>query len=231
MEAGLLGENIIFCIQARVKSSRLPAKIFFDFYGEKIINRIISICLNCTSSSNIYILTGSKELNQVIEDAVSHRNINIIYGDENNVYQRFKKFIKNSPLKFKYFFRITSDNYLIQPQTLKIMANEMMNSNYVYSYIKPLSHFSGELILRDFFLNYNPSEINTSIKDHVTIGIRNNNNLNIKSYENNFLDIDHNLNITLDTIDDFLILKKIEKLKLCNNVDCLDDIRKIKKII
>ena len=93
MEAGLLGENIIFCIQARVKSSRLPAKIFFDFYGEKIINRIISICLNCTSSSNIYILTGSKELNQVIEDAVSHRNINIIYGDENNVYQRFKKFI------------------------------------------------------------------------------------------------------------------------------------------
>tara|TARA_B100001059_G_scaffold235561_1_gene281629 strand:- start:4320 stop:5015 length:696 start_codon:yes stop_codon:yes gene_type:complete len=231
MEAGLLGENIIFCIQARVKSSRLPAKIFFDFYGEKIISRIISICLNCTASSNIFILTGSKELNQIIEDAISDHNVNIVYGDEENVYERFKNFIKNSPLKFEYFFRITSDNYLIQPQTLKNMAKDMINSNYVYSYIKPLSHFSGELISRDFFLNYSPSEINNSIKDHVTIEIRNNINYNIKSYENNFLGIDHNLNITLDTINDFLFMKKIEKLKLCYDVDCLNDIRKIRKII
>ena len=105
MVAGLLGDEIIFCIQARVKSNRLPAKIFFDFYGEKIINRIISICLKCTNSSNIFILTGSKENNSIIENETSLSGVKVFYGSENDLYSRYKDFISNISPNCKYFFR------------------------------------------------------------------------------------------------------------------------------
>lgn len=229
MEVGLLGDKVIFCIQARVKSNRLPGKIFFDFYGEKIINRIISICLKCTNPSNIFILTGSKENNSIIEDATSLSGIKVVYGSENDLYRRYKDFVSNTTQNCKYFFRITSDNYLIQPDILKAMANDLINSDVSYSFVKPLSHFAGELISRDFFLQYNPDMITPSIQEHVTTDIRSSKNIKIKSYDSDFMDINHNLNITIDDIDDFIMMKKIEKLNLCKNVDCISDINQLKK--
>ena len=59
-------DDFIICIQARINSTRLPGKIFFSFFGESIINRIIRISKNITSPQNIHILSGSKKFNGVL---------------------------------------------------------------------------------------------------------------------------------------------------------------------
>ena len=48
--------NLKIFIQARVNSKRLPGKIFFTFFNELIIVRIIRIAKEISPNKNIYLL-------------------------------------------------------------------------------------------------------------------------------------------------------------------------------
>jgi len=217
-------------IQARVYSSRLPGKIFFNFFEESVIERIIRITKMISDNKNIYLLTGSKKDNLVLKKITKRHKINFFCGDEKNVLKRYCDLIFSKKLVNANILRITSDNYLIQPKILKKMIKSFYKGEFQYSYIKPLSHFSGEIVSAKLLvLNYKnlPSE---KSKEHVTWAIRSNPKIKKKIHSSNFCNLNHSKKICLDTISDLVFLKKIESLypKL-KNLNCINEIKKIQK--
>ena len=84
-------------IQARVNSTRLPGKIFFTFFNDTILDRIIKICKKINNNEDIYILTGSKTSNKKIENIAIKNKVKIFYGNEKMCILD----IKSLPLKIK----------------------------------------------------------------------------------------------------------------------------------
>ena len=205
-------------IQARVNSTRLPGKIFFTFFNDTILDRIIKICKKINNNEDIYILTGSKTSNKKIENIAIKNKVKIFYGNEKNVYSRYKKFaIKNK--NYKYLIRVTADNYLIQPKIILDLIKKIKNNDFEYLFIKPLSHYGGEIISTKLFSKF--KKISKMAKEHVTWDFRKNKNVKKFSFEENYLGLNHSKSLTLDTLEDFNLLKKLEKkypnLKKLNN--------------
>ena len=92
---GLVKDDFIICIQARMNSTRLPGKIFLSFFGESIINRVIRISKNITSPKNIHILSGSEKFNGALSAVAKKNKVKVFYNSEHNVYLRFKIFLSN----------------------------------------------------------------------------------------------------------------------------------------
>ena len=221
-------KKIIVVIQARVMSERLKGKVFFNFFSETVIDRIIRIIKKTSFEKEIAIVSGNIEINSVFyEYALKHR-IKIYFGSELNVLKRFKDFIKVYNYKKNFILRITSDNYLIQPYILNKLVKLGVDGDYDYTYIKPLSHYAGELIKADVLLNEKIK--NKEVENHVTIGIRNNKNLKKLALERYFCGIDHKKYFTLDTILDLYKLRMLEfKFPELRKLNCLECIKKIQK--
>jgi hypothetical protein len=219
-------KDLILCIQARLGSTRLPAKIFFSFFGELIINRIIRISKKIIIKKKIYILSGSKKLNKELSIIAKKNKIKIFFGSETNVHLRFKNFLSNLKKKPKYIIRITSDNYLAHPMVIKKMIKFCETKKFDYCYIDPLSHYSGEIIKSSLFFKKKPS---LKAKEHVTWDFRHAKDIKIISYPEGFLGIDHKRSITLDSLDDFKTLIKLEhKYPNLKKINCIEEIKKIK---
>ena len=123
---------------------------------------------------------------------------------------------------------MTADNYLMQPKIIKRMLKDLNYKDYDYAYVDPLSHYAGELVKSNLFFKF--KKISKLSKEHVTWDYRSNKKTNVKKYENTFLGINHKNSITLDNINNLILMKYLEKkyLKL-KKIDCLDELKKIKQ--
>ena len=226
----MVSKKFFLLIQARIKSSRLPGKVLFNFFNKTIFERILDIGINIVGNKkDVHVLLGEKEDCLILADICKLYNISYNFckpGKEYSPYLRFKDFVKKNRKKIDFFIRITSDNYLIQPKILKHMINDFKKNNYDYSYIKPLSHFSGEIVKTETFLNI--KKLNANVIEHVTYSIRNNKHLKIKSYNKNFYNLNHTKKIALDNKEDLIFMKKLEK-KYPNlkKLNCLKTLKKI----
>ena len=63
-------KNYKIFIQARIRSSRLPGKILFNFFGEKVIDRVIRVTKKVNSTRNIFLLTGNKGDISILKDVM-----------------------------------------------------------------------------------------------------------------------------------------------------------------
>ena len=231
-EVGLPGsKKCAILIQARLNSSRLPAKILFKFFNDTIIERITKIAKKSLDHRDVFIISGNQKKNKILSNISNNNKVGIYFGNENNVFQRFKKFL-NSKLgkKYKYIYRVTSDNYLIQPKIIKKMINDAVKKNIDYSYIDPLSHYAGEIVSRKLFMK--KGKISEMAKEHVTWDFRRDKKISILKYPKYFLNLDHSKSLTLDTIKDLILMKKIElKFQGLRKIDNYNYFRKIQKKI
>lgn len=224
----MVKKKVIVAIQARVMSERLKGKVFFNFFGEAIIDRVIKIIKKTSFEKEIAILSGNLEINEIFRKYSNKYGIQIYFGSELNVLKRFKDFIKDNNYKKNFILRITSDNYLIQPHILNKIVQLGVDGNYDYTYIRPLSHYAGELIKAEVLLNEKIK--NKEIQNHVTIGIRDNKNLKKLALNKYFCGIDHEKYFTLDTVLDLYKLRILEfKFPGLRKLNCLECLKKIQK--
>ena len=221
-------------IQCRIKSGRLPGKALHTFFGQTIIERVIDAAKKVKFNRKIYLVTGCKKNNILLRNIANKKKIKIFFGDESNVLKRFKNAIKKFKINnHEYILRITADNYLVQPSILNNIISKVLNKRnrkiYDYASILPLSHYSGELFSVRSFLKKIFKEKNTiNSKEHVTYNYRKNRKIITLNFPYNFMNLNHKIKITLDTIDDLIFLKKIEKsFKKLRNINCINTIKKI----
>ena len=229
MEVGLPGnKKCVILIQARINSTRLPGKILFNFFNDTIIERIIKIAKKTANHKDIFIISGDKKKNNILLNLAKKNNIRIYFGNETNVFLRFKKFLKtNYAKKYEYVYRITADNYLVQPKIIKKMINDAKNKKKDYGFVKPLSHYAGEIISKKLF--FKRSIISKHAKEHVTWDFRKNKKINSLQYSKKFMNLNHEKSVTLDTIKDLINMKifenKFKGLKSSDNYKYLKKIQ------
>ena len=68
-------ETHIF-IQARIRSSRLPGKILFNFFNETVIERIIRVSKKVLDKKYIHVLTGNKSNTDILHNICKKHKIN-----------------------------------------------------------------------------------------------------------------------------------------------------------
>lgn len=221
-------DKVFICIQARLSSTRLKGKILFNFFDKTIIDRIIEIAKNIKLKKKIIILSGNYRKNFLLKEYAKKNKVEIFFGNENNVLNRFQKYIRNHNLKNSFILRLTSDNYLAQPRIIERVIIEGLKKNYDYSYIKPLSHFAGELVKGSILLNEKGNL--ESVRDHVTIRIRKNKKMKKLILNKYFMKIDHSRYFTLDTLEDLRVMKTLEKkYPSLKKIDCLKTLQLIQK--
>ena len=117
---------------------------------------------------------------------------------------------------------------MIQPRILDQLVKKAVKGKFDYAYIKPLSHYSGELIKAQKILDEN--DASNDVKNHVTIKIRKNKKIKKLALDKNFFGIDHTKYFTLDTMDDLIKMKKLEfNHKELKKLDCINAIKNIQK--
>lgn len=201
---------MLVILQGRARSTRLPAKGFFTFFGQTIWERMCDIANEITFAEKVVFATGDRAENCLMKPLVGSKGVEFYAGSEENVLERFCGVIRLHPCE--YVVRITCDNYLVQPDLIEDLYRLVRRNNADYGYISPLSHYCGEVIKSKLLLDIaeagTPSKMSS---EHVTWDIRNGSNSKIVSLGEGYRNLNHSDSLTLDSVDDFFKMKYLEK--------------------
>lgn len=221
---------MIVVMQGRVRSTRLPGKGFFTFFGQTIWERMCDIALEIRGAREVVFATGDLPENHLIRPLVEAKGVRFFAGSEDDVLDRFCGAIEGTCSE--YVIRITCDNYLIQPDVIEGLAAETAAAGADYGYIEPLSHFSGEVIRANVLQETcSRGDYSDLAREHVTWDIRGSGQTRKFSLPADYLGLDHARSPTLDTIDDLITMKNLELTEpSLRAVRCLDAVRRFSTV-
>jgi spore coat polysaccharide biosynthesis protein SpsF len=220
---------MLVILQGRLRSTRLPCKGFFNFFGQTILERMCDIAKELSCSSEVVFATGDLRENYLAKPIVENKGVRFYAGSEENVLKRFYDVALTS--EAKYIIRITCDNYLVQPEVIEGLLKATAEENADYGFISPLSHFSGEVVKREILLKqWESGCASDEALEHVTWDIRKDASLKHVTLPSNFKGIDHSQRITLDTVDDFIFMKELEaEYPELSKLRCIEVLKKLQK--
>ena len=222
MEVGMFDSSVGFIIQARMASTRLPAKVLMPlpFLSKKTLLDHIIDTLN-PLGAKVIVATSNEPSSDPIASFCEERAIECFRGDENNVLSRFMAI--QEKYQFHYIFRFTADNPLIDTHTLGFFFRNVVEDGLDYAYSKgmPLGmnfeFFRGETLVASSAYANVPSDY-----EHVTPAIRR--NAVFKTKEIRLEDLEE-LRMTIDTVSDYALMSMLFQLKLETNLEGLSLIK------
>ena len=201
-------------IQARMNSSRLPGKVLLDLNGKSVLERVVDR-VSCSKMIDEIVVATSSSLNDTkISKFCKSRKISYIKGSEDDVLSRFYNAAKL--FKITNIIRITADcpmiDYTIIDKAIKIFASKEFDyvSNchirkvpvgldiqvFPTKILERIEKIAKEQVYREHVSNY------IYEKSNYRLGVFNSNLI-----KNDF----SNLRITLDTIGDYNLIRKLIK--------------------
>ena len=188
-------------IQARVNSSRLPAKIMLDLAGKTLLERVYDTVSASKKINQVIIATSNEKSDDIVARKLDNLNIKYFRGDLNNVLKRFYDASQKYPAK--NIIRITADNPLMDSKIIDNLilhyessaSDYSMFSNAIYGLSAEV--FSCDVLKKAYINAHDDYE-----REHVTPYIRDN-------FETNIIDISETykkpqLSVTVDTLDDYI---------------------------
>lgn len=211
----------ITILQARMTSTRLPAKVVLPIAGFPMsllcAKRVISKDLD------FVLATSSDPTDNILENLFKKNNIESYRGDLKNVLERFVNIINDKHYKDNdVVIRLTADNPVVDKYFLMEMKEIYEKNNLDYFSAEPeilkdvnwpkglSAEFIRAGLLRE---SYYSDKTNMNI-EHVTYGIRNKLD-KIESF-NNYKKLDksyNNISVGVDDIRDYIRVESI----FCNN--------------
>lgn len=222
--------KVVCLVQARVGSTRLPGKILKEICGKTILHHEIDRLKKCKEIDEIVIATTDKEDDDKIVNEAKKLSVKYFRGSENDVLSRFYYAAKENNADI--IVRVTSDCPCIDFEILDKMLI-YFKDKYKEKQIDYLSNTINRTYPRGYdieiftFSALEKSYINAEKeyeREHVTPYIYDKTNNFLKlSFENK--DDYSNYRVTLDTIEDFIVIKNIfENLYYKNPYFKLNDV-------
>ncbi len=215
-------------IQARLGSTRLPNKMILPFYNEMGILELILLRLAKLTSIPIIVATTTSKRDDEIEKIALKHNMNCFRGNENNVLDRFIQ----AATKFELdkVIRICADNPFLDLPALKSLINHYSNKQVDYCAFytrdgKPTiqTHFGfwAEGVSVKALKQIEKNTKDPLYLEHVTNYIySNSDDFSIhKELIPKTVDSTDYLRLTLDTEEDFNLLKEIYAYFLQNDLE------------
>ena len=203
--------KIVAIIQARIGSTRLPAKILMDLEGKPVLQHIIER-VKASKVDDIIVATTTNAEDDVVENFCKENSILIFRGDEQNVLMRFYECAKVHYADV--IVRVTADDPFKDPNVINEVIDILTDRKYDYvsNTINPT--FPEGIDIEVFTMKtlvkaYREAALHSE-KEHVTPYIWKNidifNCYNLEYAEN----LSH-LRWTLDTPNDFRFVQEIYK--------------------
>jgi spore coat polysaccharide biosynthesis protein SpsF len=127
----MIENNIIAIIQARLGSSRLPAKVLLNLKGKSVIRHVAERTMASNLINKTYVATTILDDDLKIVEECSKNGINVFCGSENDVLDRYYQLSKL--LKPKHIVRITADCPLIDPGVIDFVIKEHIKEDADYT--------------------------------------------------------------------------------------------------
>jgi len=205
-------------IQARLSSSRLPAKVLLELNGQSILKYLIRSCL--LTNLPVYLLTSSKKEDDLIIDEIENeKNIaGVFRGSIVNVRSRYMHLAEKYNLKS--IIRVTADNPFTDTSLFEKFIQKMKTSDCDYITGNPklvLEGMNSEYFTVEALRNSISCSSEGNDVEHVTPWIKKNQKISFvdPDYQINdwvkFKEIVHKKTITIDTLDEYVNSRKILK--------------------
>lgn len=219
--------NTGIIIQARTGSTRLPGKMTLPFYNElTVLDLILKRFKNTINVPEIVVATTINSNDDAIVNICSNNAINVFRGSENNVLQRFIDC--SDSYNFDVIVRVCADNPFLDTEgTLSLLQNFDNNIDYKsfavsgnIPTIKTHLGFWGEIVRVEALKKINTYTSESLYQEHVTNFIYSNPDIFNCEFTNAPKEVfdRKDIRLTMDTIDDFNLYKKIYN-RLINNTN------------
>jgi spore coat polysaccharide biosynthesis protein SpsF len=212
--------KLIFIIQARTGSVRLKNKIFKKINGISLLHLLLHRIKKSKYAKNVVISTSSLKRDDIVKKFCNKNNIYCFRGPEKNVLERIK--LTADFYKCRHIVYFTADNVLIDYRIINYVIKYFLKNNFDFvtnngfhdvkkrtiPYGMDVSVFS----YKSFIKMYNLAKKNIEMQEHPTMFFytKGKNIFKIKNlimprkWHNKV-----NTRLTLDTIEDFKLIKKI----------------------
>ena len=226
--------NIHIIVQARTGSSRLPNKVMKYLEDKIVLQHVYDRLKESKYAQKVIITTTTNVSDTIIVDYCINNNIEVFRGSELNVLNRYYETAKY--YKSDIIVRVTSDCPLIDVKFIDMMIDYYLKSDLKYLGPKYFGNhkfpdgFNGEIFNFDVLEEAN-NNANINQKEHVTTYIIDKYKKEEFTYPilyQKYKNIDFtDLHLSLDTPEDYNLLKKIFKnVYLKKNNFHLEDILK-----
>jgi spore coat polysaccharide biosynthesis protein SpsF len=205
-----LHNNVIFIIQARMESTRLPGKVLMPIpinSNKPLISWINDELLNSKYYYKTIIATSLNPTNDCIEKYAIVNEINCYRGEEDDVLSRFIAISKAE--NCEHIVRFTADNPIIDIGILDKFINFHISNNFDYSKSENLPiGMNFEIIKKNILLELEEKQLSFDDKEHVTLYIRKN------DYKNGVFKVEvkdymKDIRLTVDYPSDYLLVSWI----------------------
>ncbi len=199
-------------IQARSNSKRFKNKVLKLIFGKPMIWYVIQRIKKTKKVKKTIVATSQNKTDDKLVKYLKKNNFNYYRGSLNNVAERMVK----AANKKKYFIRISADSPLIEPKIIdRAISIHEVNKNYdLITNIFPRTFPKGQSveIINSNKIKKSIQFMNKHELEHVTKYFYNNwKKFKIKNFKS--INLKNKLNMSIDTIKDFKVLKKKYKKK------------------
>jgi spore coat polysaccharide biosynthesis protein SpsF len=202
--------KIVAIVQARVGSTRLPNKIFYELSGKPLIWHVINRLKISSRLSDIVIATTENELDDKLALWADKNKVKLFRGSETNVLNRYYE----AAVYFgaDIIVRITADDPFKDGIVMDSVIDMVTNYSLDFGFNNKPASFPEGLDIEVFTLNAlhkaKSNSIDSFEKEHVTQYFhRNPSQFSMKnlSYKENL----SHFRLTIDTIDDYYMSSRI----------------------
>lgn len=202
-----MGRTVAF-IQARMASTRLPNKILKKMNGISVVEHLISRLKKSLLIDDIVVLTSTNIENQPLCDVLTEKGIPFFRGSENDVLERF--YLANQHYQADNIVRLTADSPFICSEIIDELIEEFNQKDAQYAYLSErfAEGVDCEIIKATTLNEVAKKAERASEREHVTLYIFNNlEEFNVIELQNETDDSVYRF--TLDTLDDWQVIKKV----------------------
>lgn len=125
-----MNDKIVFIIQARLGSTRMPAKIIRPFYGGQSIIQLLLDKLKQYTNCDIVLATSVDSANDLLEQIAKESGVRCFRGSENDVLERFIDAAES--VNAKRIVRVCSDNPFLNEKAIEQLIERVENSSADY---------------------------------------------------------------------------------------------------
>lgn len=222
--------NTTIIVQARMGSERLPGKVMREIIGVPMIG--IQLKRLIISGLKVVVATSKEKENDKLCEYVSSLGIDVFRGSEENVLERFYKTAKK--FNSDFIIRVTGDNPLIDGKFIQQTLNDISEfSDRFYISTGRSKTFPVGMSFEAFpFGLLEEANFNTKSKaekEHVTPYMHQNipGNIEINAIKNS--EDKSNIRLTVDTEDDFKLIKTLIEKFNCHKKNMLEIIEIVDK--
>ncbi|MBD3859037.1 glycosyltransferase family protein [Bacillus sp. 28A-2] len=167
--------DVLFIIQARMGSTRLPKKVMKPIGGMALIDFIVERVKQSNhynhKTQNLMIATTVEAEDDILAHYCLSKGYKVFRGSEMDVLQRFAQIVRQ--FEPQTVVRLTGDNPFIDPALLSKMLerHRQEKADYTYTNGTPLG-ISGEMIAAPILSDIDNFLLTQPEREHVTLYIR-----------------------------------------------------------